>query len=646
MNGFKILSLEILPQTSKNLLKVLHPGTYIFDRIGTGSMEDFFGKNINIYAIVGMNGSGKSSLIEMIFRIANNVSYYLVETSKIVKAADKPIIIPGIYANLKYEVDGTSHEIIIRDKAIGIKTGQLCQRLSEAEHDDLKDFQFSGKLNYGTRRDIAKSFFYTIVTNYSLQAYNSSDYLDETGGTNSWIDKVFHKNDGYMTPIVLNPSRTKGVLKLNNESELAKSRLEALLVEAKKRKRTFISGYELDYITCSHNLEHVVDVFSKHVKKFKSFEALHKAATTALNDGNSCLSNILKEYGIAKYNGKDKVRIAAILYLVYKTFSIPNYYPAYNRYKDNCNFKNIFQTISTEDSAALHNLVNELRKDRSHITTKLAQTLAFLNNYGHLIDIVLDSRKTFTFEEYDKGLVSEKKSSSLEAIMRRMPPPIFSSKLFLKPITSESIDNQDSNESMTTNEGEGNAIPFFKLSSGERQFLYMMSTIIYHVMNIKSIPANRIAYRNINLILDEVEICFHPEYQRTFIYNLVRIISFLNLNKTCHFNIIITTHSPFILSDFPKENLICLKDGKIDEEAMKNPFAANVNDILFQNFFLSNGFIGEYVKNKTLSLIEFLEHKQNKDNWTEERARTFIDHIGEPFLKSKLNDLLDIYGSR
>ena len=165
-------------------------------------------------------------------------------------------------------------------------------------------------------------------------------------------------------------------------------------------------------------------------------------------------------------------------------------------------------------------------------------------------------------------------------------------------------------------------------------------------MNIKSIPANRIAYRNINLILDQVEICFHPEYQRTFIYNLVRIISFLNLNKTCHFNIIITTHSPFILSDFPKENLICLKDGKIDEEAMKNPFAANVNDILFQNFFLSNGFIGEYVKNKTLSLIEFLEHKQNKDNWTEERARTFIDHIGEPFLKSKLNDLLDIYGSR
>lgn len=642
MNGFKIISLEILPQTSQNLLKVLHPGTYTFDHIGTDAMEEFFGKNINIYAIVGMNGSGKSSLIEMIFRIANNVSYYLVEGSRNIKAADKPLFIPGIYANLKYEIDGTSNEVIIRDKAIVIKTGQLGQRLSEAEHDDLKDFQYSGKLNYGTRRDIAKSYFYTVVTNYSLQAYNSSDYLDETEGRSSWIEKVFHKNDGYMTPIVLNPSRNKEIVKLNNESELAKSRLEAILVEAKKKKRIFITGYELDHITYSHNLEHVVDVYNKHVKKFKSFDALHKEASAALNNENSYLSSILKEYGITKYNGKDKVRIAAMLYLVYKTFSIPNYYPAYNKYKEYCNFKDLFQTMPTENSDAIHDLVAELRKDNSHITTKLAQTLAFLNNYGHLIDIVLDSRKTFTFDEYEKDLVSEKKGYALESIMRRMPPPIFSSKLFLRPIRSEIVVK----DSRIADDSKDKAIPFFKLSSGERQFLYMMSTIIYHVMNIKSIPTSRIAYRNINLILDEVEICFHPEYQRTFIYNLVRIISSLKLNKTCRFNIIITTHSPFILSDFPKENLICLKDGMIDEEAMKNPFAANVNDILYQNFFLSNGFIGEYVKNKTLSLIEFLEHKQNKDNWTEEKAKTFINHIGEPFLKSKLNDLLDIYGSR
>lgn len=483
MNGFKILSLEILPQTSRILMKVLHPETYTFDRIGTGSMENFFGDNINIYAIVGMNGSGKSSLIEMIFRIANNVSYYLVEGSKIIKAADKPIFIPGIYANLKYEIDGSSCEIIIRDKAIGIRTGLIEQRISEVNHEDIKDFQYEGKLNYGTRRDIAKLFFYTVVTNYSLQAYNSSDYLDETEGASSWIDKVFHKNDGYMTPIVLNPSRTKGIIKLDNESELAKSRLEAILVEAKKKKRQFIDGYELDNITYSHNLKHVVDVYSKHVKKFKSFEELHKEATTALNSGHSYFSNILKEYNLPQFNGKDKIRFAAMLYLVYKTFSIPNYYPAYSKYKPNCNFKDIFQTLDTTDSEPLHDLVVELRKDKSHITTKLAQTLTFLNNYGHLIETVLDSNKTFTFNEYEKELVNEKRNTSLEAQMRRMPPPIFSSKLFLKTISSEDTNEVESKEEEITSDGiKSRAIPFFKLSSGERQFLYMMSTIIYHVM--------------------------------------------------------------------------------------------------------------------------------------------------------------------
>ena len=60
---------------------------------------------------------------------------------------------------------------------------------------------------------------YTIVTNYSLQAFNANDYFFEEChklkigekkdefGDNIWINSLFHKNDGYMTPIVLNPYR-------------------------------------------------------------------------------------------------------------------------------------------------------------------------------------------------------------------------------------------------------------------------------------------------------------------------------------------------------------------------------------------------------------------------------------------------------
>ena len=185
-------------------------------------------------------------------------------------------------------------------------------------------------------------------------------------------------------------------------------------------------------------------------------------------------------------------------------------------------------------------------------------------------------------------------------------------------------------------------IPFYKLSSGERQFLYMVSSLVYHILNIKSVPTSRIHYRCINIVLDEVEICFHPEYQRTFLYKLINLIDRLNLNSYCSFNIMVTTHSPFLLSDIPLQNVLFLKDGKIvRNRELKNPFAANVNDILVQSFFLENGFMGEFVKMRILSLIKFLTNGNRSREWNMEKARNFISMIGEPLLKEQLKKLYD-----
>lgn len=55
-------------------------------------------------------------------------------------------------------------------------------------------------------------FFYTFVSNYSMYAYNREDYSDEfdADGIGCWLQGIFHKNDGYQTPIVLTPFREKG----------------------------------------------------------------------------------------------------------------------------------------------------------------------------------------------------------------------------------------------------------------------------------------------------------------------------------------------------------------------------------------------------------------------------------------------------
>ena len=58
------------------------------------------------------------------------------------------------------------------------------------------------------------------------------------------------------------------------------------------------------------------------------------------------------------------------------------------------------------------------------------------------------------------------------------------------------------------------------------------STIIYHILNLQSVECdkNRVNYKNINIIFDEIEICFHPEYQREFVNGLINALKFAVLS--------------------------------------------------------------------------------------------------------------------
>ena len=97
--------------------------------------------------------------------------------------------------------------------------------------------------------ELVKNFFYTIVSNYSMQSFIYNNYMRDVrihqifsengkqmqGDTNEsrllcWIDPIFHKNDGYTRSIVLNPYRYYGLLDLNREMKLSKERIANLFV--------------------------------------------------------------------------------------------------------------------------------------------------------------------------------------------------------------------------------------------------------------------------------------------------------------------------------------------------------------------------------------------------------------------------------
>ena len=183
--------------------------------------------HVNISAIVGMNGDGKSSLTELIIRLINNCACgYKMDPQK------NLIRVEGVKAELYYQSDYKIYRIIERNDMIA----PIVQQLAEIDNGEI-NCHAPKKV---TKAQLEANFFYTLVNNYSHYAYNLHDFKDEinygaTGNSEEekyWLYRVFHKNDGYQTPISLHPYRTWGNINVNREKELSDQRLLSLIMSS------------------------------------------------------------------------------------------------------------------------------------------------------------------------------------------------------------------------------------------------------------------------------------------------------------------------------------------------------------------------------------------------------------------------------
>lgn len=141
------------------------------------------------------------------------------------------------------------------------------------------------------------------------------------------------------------------------------------------------------------------------------------------------------------------------------------------------------------------------------------------------------------------------------------------------------------------------------LSSGELEMLNLFSRI-YDATVLR--PKK---FKNINatcmLMLDEAEIGFHPDWQRRY---LKLVIDFLDAIKVIFpklydFQIIISTHSPILLSDIPRccTNYLKTVNGstiKMNSDDIGETFAANVFDLYRMSFFMNDGLVGAFARKK------------------------------------------------
>ena len=592
--------------------------------------------NIQISALVGKNGSGKSSLLELLY-----ASCYVI--------ASKKGILPNIDSINKEIEEIESSRYFTRIDEI------LCKNIEKDIVNLYKGKDFKIKINYTTEKekrrilefkkkqieDIYKELyveffygiegkyysillspshsnieiynisnnkivtdfnFYNIVINYSIYGLNENILGD-------WVSDLFHKNDGYQTPIVINPYRREGNIDVNSELHLAQTRLITNILLTNNKE--VLSGKEIDsiYFELDTNKnkpeEQDISVKSNYSTFNKVYNVLYDSNNYYLEEGEEKKIPHFKEL---------------MNYVLCKVKKISEVYKEY---------RGMAPFLEKEVSPIF---LEKLKGDKSHITLKLRQVLNIIR-----FNLLIEDNGSKWEKKEDGVLHFKLKIDDLIKRIKKVDTSNFK-KDELIPIgcyrfiinVKNDIKNNDSVSNINV------------LSSGEQHLVHTMQSVLYHILNVNSVhnaTSKKTKYKYINIVFDEIELYFHPEYQRRFVFELLERLDSLkkggNIDNIKGINILFCTHSPFILSDIPKENVLFLGD-----EMDFKTFGANITTSLASSFFMEY-LIGEFAKTKITNIIEKLNKISNdkENNNDKENILKTIRLIDEPILRNKLIEM-------
>lgn len=734
-------------------------------------------QSVNIQGLVGKNGEGKSSLVELLIRILNN--FY--KQYKIGNVTEKLIFVENLNAELYFEKDNVIYRIVVNSinteitensSWIDVRVYKGFEKVYDSNWDDSKSKKRS--------RDFieAEDLFFSMYINYSIWALNENDYSEESKKyfeqdfvfnsikklsgikSESWLTQIFHKNDGYQTPIVLHPFREDGNMNIENEKYLLSQRLISNIIDSsfqvdgnyhvtedlvadklilafkqqdaledflnKEIKPAFLQQNEFSNaqnVLGKHPLsqeiqlkkfenlyhflkqnENLLSVFRRHIamlpgvsavtdlyltylEVFKSFshggyedflekshpnekidyEAIKKyfdsqnwdkilyvlQQTEYLNFAVYNLFQVLTVYfnfwkkwfnineDIFSWNNDRVFDQRLFIYIVMKSFKA-RLYPKYSTHNRWDTIDYYAANLSLNDKLTINThieFLKELTQDESHISVKLKQAIELLKlSLSEPDNDLISFYKGFLtitgiadFELLDK-LITNNISPKIEKILL-LPPRIFNTQILLKNIKENQID-----------------IELERISSGEYQKITVVSSILYHLNNLDSVESREsqplrsisaasnppvYAFKNINIIFDEIELYFHPDFQRTFIHDLLNAISSVKFNRIRNISFLFITHSPFILSDIPTKNVLFLEKGKQVFPMSENTFASNIHSLLQHGFFLNSVPMGEFAKEKVNELFDLLNKGELNDTCGEGLYNQIM-LVGEPFIKSQL----------
>ncbi|MGA1939932.1 AAA family ATPase [Arcobacter sp. YIC-310] len=570
--------------------------------------EDYvsiFPENINITAIVGENGSGKSNITEAIISIVDILKNYNINYEK-----EKLFLI--YFFNSKFFIKNINMELK--------KTNQKIEDLS-----------------------LEKNKCFSIFFNYTLDVIRNKK-------TN--FNNLYHRRDNYEIPIVLIPNKTNKIIDINNMdyhtqnaiidfairnnidfSEIKEYFMPNKIKISLDKEKIIVKKNEIEVVRFYGRIYENINNLNLQKEELKKVKCV---ISKSFNDTNTTSTFIITslKYDINDYlkkERKDLLEKNIENYLIQDWKDITKLYlisklELISRIGEDSKVENRIKLLLENDEEFINEIIKKgkLNNQKANVAFKFFKKIHNENKLPF---------------EFNNSYINIKKNKDYV----RLLPAFMKAEIF--------------------NEKNVN---FESLSFGQKFMMRFSYNLIYQLNKIKEIKDNEKhqKYTNISLLLDEIELGLHPNWQKSFISFLVKILN--KFEDIFNFNIIVTSHSPFILSDIPKENVIFLeKDEKTGNcinatENMKdfNTFGANIHTLLSHGFFMKDGLMGEFAKSKIERIKRFYDFTTKyKDRiFSKEKIHLRIEEyyksnrkefehissiIGEPFLQKVIKNYLD-----
>ncbi len=556
----------------------------IIDKEETGEFypKNFFGKNINITAIVGENGSGKSSVCKSIFDFKRNEE--------------------------------------LKNKKIAYLSSFAC-----------KDNLLKQTINV----DIFLVYFDRFSKKYFYYLNNDIGFLKINGKEVPNSRKI----DNFLTSYLNN---AKNILLTTDIHNVHITLLEQT-IQLLMKYSNFYAFYNKEYIFTKIIIKiHRDKLLKKEFADYKYKDFLQSLREKILNileekmKPRQYSGEFLKE--IKRENYLETSSSNDFIFDLKLAFLTSFFNNLVHLFGNNENVKKDFLEKNKDyfDDLTIDNMIEKFTKFNkiiNHHTLHYNQNKNIIESFILLLNFL----KNHKMDKFLK-LISKKNLVDDEYFILEFD--VQKDKEILKETLTNVLALTYTNENDLMNmfqldfKNFDGTIGYNELSDGEKAIFEVFTQVLYRIifMNEKT------------LFLDEPETFFHPNWSKELINLLIKLVDKLELKDL---NIVITTHSPFLLSDLPKENVIFLekdeKTGNCINATNKvdiNPFGANIHTLLSHGFFMKDGLMGEFAKEKINEVIKYLNNDNDTTISSDKEAQSIVNIIGEPIIKRELQRML------